>query len=136
MKKQIIGQMNVFDILIPDKRPHFKRYPNATIGTCPICGTRVFYDATYGRNPNPWIAREPICDGCGARFEDVIPKDLPCLSGLNDRPIVLRIGCTGYTDADIERHGGVEWLRYRRCTEWFSSEDTEAIDRYIEEAKV
>lgn len=131
--KQIEGQMSIFDFLNPRKEPIFRKYPGCTYGDCPVCGNNVFYDATYGRNPNPWVAREPICEVCGCSFDkDSRPdKELPTLCGISNQPIVLTIDYTGYTQADIDKHGGIKWLRKRRCTEWFSARDTKAIDDYI-----
>ncbi len=83
-----------------------------------------------------WIDESQRCIKCGAVFskdDESIPRDLPLVSGLNGQPIVLTIDCEAYTQEDIDKHGGIEWLKHKRCVEWFSRTDTARIDAYIAE---
>lgn len=131
MKEQIPGQMNIFDILVEEQQPIWKKYPASIVGICPACGETVFYDGTY-RNPYAWIAKEPECEHCGARFSKAgPPKDLPVLDGRSDEPIVLKLDCTGYTETDIKNHGGLKWLKRRYASEWFNAEDKARLEAYI-----
>ncbi len=130
MKNQIPGQMNIFDFLVKEQTPIWKRYPASIVGICPACGNTVFYDGTY-RNPYAWIAKDPECERCGARFsKEGPPKDLPVLDGITDEPIVLKLDCTGYTETDIKNHGGLKWIRHM-YTGHLSKEDKAQLDAYM-----
>lgn len=124
--KQTPGQISLFSVI-------WKRYAGCTRGACSWCGNEVAYSAGV-KEENIWVDEDYRCSKCGAIFskaDGCIPKDLPLMSGLNNKPIVLIIECTGYTEDDIEKNGGIEWLKHRRCTEWFNSETTRNIDKYI-----
>lgn len=128
-RKDIPGQINLFRVI-------WSHYPASYLGRCSCCGEKVAMLAGPYSTRDIWLDEDRRCSNCGAIFseeDEDIPYDLPLLCGINNQPIVLTINYTGYTQEDIDKHGGIEWLKHRRCTEWFDEETTATIDRFIAE---
>lgn len=123
------GQISIFDC-VPII---WKKYPGNIIGYCPFCLNEVVYSANYKKSFN-----KVYCQKCGITRENVtMPDDLKTLSGINDEEIALVINMEAYTHKQLEQEAKKknltvsQWLKLRRCTEWFSFKETEAIDNYI-----